>query len=75
MKDDEYRLHPIFCAFFEISHRKKRRTSFNARYLLDVIEESPSKAISAMLEGDPQAHEDDLPEQLALFSAFYEGGK
>lgn len=28
MKDDEYRLHPIFCAFFEISHRKKRRTSF-----------------------------------------------
>lgn len=75
MKDDEYRLHPIFCAFFEISHRKKRRTSFNARYLLDVIEESPSKAISAMLEGDSQAHEDDLPEQLALFSAFYEGGK
>lgn len=75
MKDDEYRLHPIFCAFFEISHRKKRRTSFNARYLLDVIEESPSRAISAMLEGDPQVHEDDLPEQLALFSAFYEGGK
>lgn len=75
MKDDEYRLHPIFCAFFEISHRKKRRMSINARHLLDVLEDKPSKAIAAMLEDKIPVSEDELPEQLALFSAFYEGSK
>lgn len=75
MRDDEYRLHRIFCAFFEISHRKKRRMTFDAKHLLGVLEDSPSKAISAMLDNRPQSVEDDLPEQLALFSAFYDGGE
>ncbi len=75
MKDEEYRLHPIFCAFFEISHRKKRRMGLDARNLLNVLEDKPSKAIAAMLEDKPQVSEEELPEQLALFSAFYEGSK
>mgnify|MGYP000875172241 CR=1 FL=1 len=74
MRDDEYRLHRIFCAFFEISHRKKRRTTFDAKNLLGVLHGSPSKAISSLLDNRQQSEERDLPEQLAFFSAFYEGG-
>lgn len=72
IKDEEFRLHRIFCAFFEISHRKKRRTTFDARNLLDVLENNPSRAISALLGNRSQTNEDQLPEQLAFFSAFYE---
>jgi len=75
MRDDEYRLHRIFSAFFEISHRKKRRMTFNAKHLLSVLDENPSKAITALLEDRPQSEEQDLPEQLALFAAFYDGSE
>jgi hypothetical protein len=75
MRDDEYRLHRIFCAFFEISHRKKRRMTFDARHLIGVLENQPSKAIAALLEDCPQSSEQELPEQLAFFSAFYDDGK
>lgn len=73
MRDDEYRLHPIFCAFFEISHRRKRRTTFDADHLLQVLQK-PSKAISSMLEGAEQTAETELPDQLAFFSTFFGGG-
>lgn len=74
VRDEEYRLHRIFSAFFEISHRKKRRMTIDAKHLLSVLEDRPSKAISILLDDRPQTTEDELPEQLALFSAFYEGG-
>lgn len=74
VRDDEYRLHRIFCAFFEISHRKKRRMTFDATHLLSVLGSRPSKAISALLDDCPQSAEQELPEQLALFSAFYDDG-
>lgn len=70
-REDEYRLHRIFSAFFEISHRKKRRMTFDAQDLIAVLGDHPGRAISSMLENKPQVEEDDLPEQLALFSAFY----
>jgi hypothetical protein len=70
-REDEYRLHRIFSAFFEISHRKKRRMTFGAQDLISVLGEHPGRAISSMLENKPQVDEVDLPEQLALFSAFY----
>tara|TARA_R110001583_G_scaffold185246_1_gene345222 strand:+ start:320 stop:2206 length:1887 start_codon:yes stop_codon:yes gene_type:complete len=71
MRDSEYRLHRIYSGFFEISHRKKRRTKFDAKFLLNVLDEKPSKAISSLLEGHHQSDESELPEQLALFNAFY----
>jgi hypothetical protein len=71
LRDDEFRLHRIFCAFFEISHRKKRRMTFQAGDLLSVLDDKPSKGISALLDNRAQATEDELPEQLAFFSAFY----
>lgn len=75
LKDDEYRLHPIFSAFFEISHRRKRRMMLDAATLLAVLEDRPGKAISALLDGKEQSPEQELPEQLALFSSFYSGGQ
>lgn len=72
LRDDEYRLHRIFSAFFEISHRKKRRMTIEARHLLSVLEDRPSKVISTLLDDKPQTAEEELPEQLALFSAFYD---
>jgi len=70
-REDEFRLHRIFSAFFEISHRKKRRMTFDAGDLIAVLGDRPGKAISSMLDNKTQVAEDDLPEQLALFSAFY----
>lgn len=75
LRDDEYRLHRIFSAFFEISHRKKRRMTIAAAHLISVLEDRPSKAIATLLDDKPQTSEEDLPEQLALFSAFYDGGQ
>jgi hypothetical protein len=74
LKDEEYRLHPIFCAFFEISHRRKRRTTFDAKTLLQIIER-PATAISKLLNDEDQSESSELPTQLAFFSAFYDGGK
>lgn len=71
-REDEYRLHPIYSAYFEYSHRKKRRVQFDACALRQVLTE-PKKAIESLL-GHPQLDEDELPSQLALFSDFYNGG-
>ncbi|WP_413748971.1 hypothetical protein [Variovorax sp. Varisp62] len=71
VRDDEYRLHRIFSAFFEISHRKKRRMTIGAEHLLAVLKDRPAKIISTLLDDKPQTSKEDLPEQLALFSAFY----
>lgn len=70
-REDEYRLHRIFSAFFEISHRKKRRMTFDAQNLISVLGDHPGLAISSMLDNKPQVDEEELPEQLALFSTFY----
>ncbi|MFP2957455.1 hypothetical protein ACLEPN_06385 [Myxococcus sp. 1LA] len=74
MKDDEFRLHPIFCPFFEFSHRKKRRVTFKAEALLMLIGDDPSRAMSTLLKGRVTSSADEMPEQLAMFSAFYDGG-
>lgn len=69
-KDDEYRLHRIFSAFFEYSYRRKRRVTFDATTLNKVFDK-PSAAISGMLGNCASTVEEELPEQLALFSSFY----
>ncbi len=75
VRDDEFRLHRIFSGFFEISYRKKRRATFKAKDLLSVVEGKPSAAISALLSDQDVSSQEDLPEQLAFFSAFYGGAK
>ncbi|NVJ20364.1 hypothetical protein HUW62_03900 [Myxococcus sp. AM011] len=73
MKDDEYRLHPIFSPFFEFSHRRKRRATFSADTLLS-IQTKPQWAIQQLMAGRSQVAPDELPEQLALFEQFFSGG-
>jgi len=73
VKESEYRLHRIFCGFFEISYRKKRRVSFDADALLSILSEKPSKAISVLLNGRKQIDPEEMPEQLASFNSFYRG--
>lgn len=67
--DLEYRIHPIYSAVFEISHRRKRRIAFDASVLLELIE-SPAAGISKLL-GNGTSGDDELPEQLGLFAAFF----
>ena len=67
--DYEYRIHPIFSAMFEISHRKKRRIAFDAGALLELIT-NPGNGIHKLL-GEAVAADDELPEQLGLFAAFF----
>lgn len=74
IKDEEYRLHPIFSPFFEFSHRRKRRTTFRSEVLLKVADQ-PAAAITQLLGDQGQVESKELPTQLAFFSAFYEGGE
>lgn len=55
MKDEEFRLHRIFTGYFEISHRKKRRTTFDAKTLLQVIESNPAQAISKLIKSSDES--------------------
>lgn len=70
MRDDEFRLHPIFAPFFEFSHRRKRRIVIQAETLLDVLRH-PSRAIAGLLGKTPPVAVEELPQQIALFSSFY----
>lgn len=72
LRDEEYRLHPIYCPFFEYSHRRKRRITIDPESILKLSAE-PSKAISEMVGSRAQLPVKDLPEQLAMFSDFFEG--
>jgi len=73
MRDDEYRLHPIFSPFFEFSHRRKRRATFSADLLL-AVQTRPQWAIQQLMSGRSQVAPDELPDQLALFEQFFAGG-
>lgn len=73
MRDDEYRIHPIFSAFFEFSHRRKRRITFSADTLLKLATR-PGEAITEMLDNREQTESEQLPEQLAIFTDFFRGG-
>jgi hypothetical protein len=68
-RDNEYRIHPVYSAVFEISWRKKRRVAFDAEALEHLIL-NPSSGISELL-GAELLDAEDLPEQLALFAPFY----
>jgi hypothetical protein len=72
VRDDEFRLHPIFSAFFEYSHRRKRRSSFSAETLLEALE-NPAGAVASLI-GRAPTDTAELPNQLAMFSSFYDAG-
>jgi hypothetical protein len=71
MRDDEFRIHPIYAPFFEYSHRRKRRLQFEAETLLDILK-NPARALDRLLSGHGVTTSDDLPNQLAMFSSFFD---
>lgn len=63
----DYSLHPIFSAFFSISHRRKRKIIIDPRELLTLAND-PGKGVSALLARQGRTEWDEaLPEQLLLF--------
>jgi hypothetical protein len=71
LRDEEYRLHPIFCPFFEYSYRRKRRITIKPEDIIRLRTE-PSRAIADMTGSKrEQLPKKELPEQLAMFSDFF----
>lgn len=65
----DYSLHPIFSAFFGISHRRKRKIMINPDDLL-VLVNDPGRGVRQLLENGPENVREPLPEQLRLFEAY-----
>ena len=69
----DYMLHPVFAPLFEFSYRKKRRMVITKLQLAGLVQ-SPRSMIRDVLAGSKRSldMETDLPDQLNLFSAFYD---
>ena len=69
----DYMIHPIFAAFFEVSHRRKRKLAVSERELLGLIDH-PGWAINRLVarhNRDGVVEDVALPEQLRLFESFF----
>lgn len=71
-KDYDYMVHPIFCAFFGFSYRKKRKMRLAAQQLLGLVR-NPSETIRQILQQNHRLVDNSLPEQLSLFERFFHG--
>ena len=71
----DYAIHPIFAPFFGFSHRRKRKIGLSDIDIIGLIDDH-RRAIRKLLrdqrrDGDQEPLDQDLPDQLALFSEFY----
>lgn len=67
----DYRLHPIFSAYFAFSHRKKRKILLDSSDLEGIIE-SPKQSIKRILAKTGRSDAELVPDQLLLFAPYYE---
>jgi hypothetical protein len=72
-KDYDYMVHPIFCAFFGFSYRKKRKMRLTAQQIIGLVRR-PAETIREILQQNNRVADDALPEQLTLFERFFHGG-
>lgn len=70
-KDFDYALHPIFAPYFSYSHRRKRKTTITQDQLIGLVD-SPRDTIKEILSAKSILDDGDLPQQLRLFSDFYD---
>ena len=70
MRDFDYAVHPIFAPFFVYSHRKKRKMELTDREFLGLVEH-PTRGMREILERQRREIDEELPEQMKLFSVFY----
>ncbi|MBM6402045.1 hypothetical protein JQN70_16725 [Phycicoccus sp. MQZ13P-5] len=76
VREYDYRPHPIFSAFFQYSHRSKRRLTLTPSQIRSLIE-TPRKGIDDVLASQnrsPISALDSLPDQLLLLEDFYLDG-
>ena len=67
IKDADYMIHPIFSPFFVFSYRKKRKTSFEDAFLLQLLDD-PSAALREYFKNKKISPDDaSLPAQLSIF--------
>ncbi len=66
----DYTIHPIFAAFFGFSHRRKRKIKISDDDFANLAD-NPRKAIADLLRDQRRVIDDDLPEQMQLFTEFY----
>ncbi len=69
-KDYDYALHPIFAAFFEYSHRRKRRMQLSTNEIFGLVE-FPRQTIDRILKRLDRNPNEDLPNQLTLFAPYF----
>lgn len=76
-REPEYWPHPIFSAYFVFSHRQKRKMTLSELELLGLLRQ-PRRTINSILERTdrpPIKADDDMPEQLEFFEAYYRGAE
>jgi hypothetical protein len=69
-RDYDYTIHPVFSAFFEFSHRRKRKMVISAADLMGLVRE-PQTFIPRILSKQNRSADEDLPEQASLFQGYY----
>ncbi|WP_242090864.1 hypothetical protein [Curtobacterium sp. DN_7.5] len=72
VKSYDYQLHPIFAAFFEYSHRSKRRMNIESRQVLRLATDDVSGAVREITRGRETRGDIGMPLQLELYSDLYE---
>jgi hypothetical protein len=70
IRDYDYMIHPIFCALFAISHRKKRKFKIKFPQIIKLVE-NPKETINEILSTNNRPLTEALPDQLALFKDYY----
>lgn len=70
LKSHDYSIHPIYSAFFNFSHRKKRKISIQETDFIDLIQQ-PRDSIKKILKKNGVNEFESLPEQMQLFSNYY----
>jgi len=69
-REFDYFVHPVFCAFFEFSHRRKRKLQLTMRQVLGLVKE-PRETIRQILATNNRRSNEPLPEQALLFGSYY----
>jgi hypothetical protein len=71
-RDFDYRLHPVFSAFFEFSHRQKRKLTLFEGEIEGLISR-PSETIPRILGRHGRSIDEPLPTQLGIFEGYFAG--
>jgi hypothetical protein len=71
-REYDYRMHPIYSAFFNFSYRRKRKMMLSGSQLMGLVKR-PKATIREILAQSNRSYEGDepLPDQLRLFQSYY----